>query len=320
MINENFNDIIKELTRSISINQMEMENLFLSAYYRGNRDKGQKLNSLSSDSQRLAYLISRAPATYAAVVQVLMRIQGRMDGYAPSTLLDIGSGPGTALWAALEVFPEIQAGILVERDRGFIALSQKIAKNLQGIDLKWVNSDFTAFSPQGKADLVIASYSLGELADAELAGALSSLWQATGQVLAILEPGTPVGFSRILKMRQFLIDQGAHLLAPCPHAQMCPLPTEDWCHFSARVERSSLHRKLKGGSLNYEDEKYCYLVFSKEKIERCQSRIVRHPLYGSGFVKFKVCAENGLEEKTITKNNKEDYKNCRKLKWGDDLK
>ncbi len=38
----------------------------------------------------------------------------------------------------------------------------------------------------------------------------------TGDVIAIIEPGTPAGFQRILVDRQTLIDQGAHIRPPAP--------------------------------------------------------------------------------------------------------
>ena len=38
-------------------------------------------------------------------------------------------------------------------------------------------------------------------------------------------------------------EAGANILAPCPHARPCPLAAPDWCHFSARVARSRLHRE-----------------------------------------------------------------------------
>lgn len=319
MLKNKLTETLERLTRSIPLSHLGKEREELSSFYRENRDKGKELNRLSSYHQRLVYLISRAPATYAAIAQVLMRIQRRWPQWEPSTLLDVGAGPGTALWAVLDLLPQIAKARLVERDEGFIALGKEIVNSIQNIDLEWIKSDFLTSQPFEPSDLVIASYSLGELSEKQLDGALEKLWEASKQVLVILEPGTPLGFSQILKMRQRLLSMGGHLLAPCPHAKGCPIEQPDWCHFSARVERSSLHRKIKGGTSNYEDEKYCYLAFTKEKTERCSSRVVRHPFFGSGFVKLKICSDSGLEEKTVTKKNKENYSVCRKIKWGDEL-
>lgn len=149
--------------------------------------------------------------------------------------------------------------------------------------------------------------------------ALERLWAVTGQFLVIIEPGTPFGFSQIREMRDFLIAQGAHLLLPCPHAGPCPMAGGNWCHFSARVERSSAHRKVKGASLNYEDEKFSYVVFSKQLLPRCEGRVIRRPVQGQGFVKLQVCSPSGLVEKTISKKNKEEFRYAKKIKWGDEF-
>ena len=41
-----------------------------------------------------------------------------------------------------------------------------------------------------------------------------------------------------------VIGEGAAILAPCPHAQACPLVEPDWCHFVQRLPRSRDHRLL----------------------------------------------------------------------------
>ena len=65
-----------------------------------------KVQTLSSDEQRAAYLAVRLPATYAAVVEAL-RWSSESCGDEIHSVLDMGSGPGTALWAASEVFPDL---------------------------------------------------------------------------------------------------------------------------------------------------------------------------------------------------------------------
>ena len=55
------------------------------------------------------------------------------------------------------------------------------------------------------ADLVVAAYVLAEQPE-RIAGAIAcDLWNVTGQVLVLVEPGTPQGFARIRAARAALI-------------------------------------------------------------------------------------------------------------------
>ena len=92
----------------------------------------------------------------------------------------------------------------------------------------------------------------------------------------------------------------------------------DWCHFSQRVERTSQHRQLKGGSLGYEDEKFSYLVVARQNVAAWGARIVRHPGKHSGHVQLALCTPEGrLEARTVTRSSKQAYKLARKTEWGD---
>ena len=113
-------------------------------------------------------------------------------------------------------------------------------------------------------DLVTASYLLNELPEAARPRLIERLWQATAGVLVIVEPGTPAGYSRILAARDALIRHGANVIAPCPHAQACPLVAPDWCHFAARVARSRRHRLAKAATVPWEDEKFSYVALARE--------------------------------------------------------
>ncbi len=165
------------------------------------------------------------------------------------------------------------------------------------------------------ADVAILSYVLNEVGEPEKI--IEKCWQAVS-TLIIIEPGTPKGFHIIRKIRQQLIDLKAHLIAPCPHSLACPIQGTDWCHFSARVERTRLHRLLKEGSLGHEDEKFSYLVASKIPGTPFSGRVVRHPLKQSGHVRLRLCTDQGkLEEKVITRSDKEAYRKARDVEWGD---
>ena len=124
-------------------------------------------------------------------------------------------------------------------------------------------------------------------------------------LVAIIEPGTMKGFETILALRDNLIAAGGHIIAPCPHERACPMASADkldadWCHFASRFERSSLHRRIKGAELGYEDEKYSYIAASKSPVQLALARIIRHPMRRAGFTQLQLCAEEGLADVTVT--------------------
>lgn len=90
----------------------------------------------------------------------------------------------------------------------------------------------------------------------------------------------------------------------------------DWCHFAARVERSAEHRRLKGGELGYEDEKFSYVVASRLPVDAAGSRIVRHPMRYSGYTKLQLCTPEDLREETVTRSQKERYRKVKRKEWG----
>ena len=259
---------IESLLSGHSLNNLAKEREKLTHFYRSNDCKNH-LNSLATDSQRLAYIASRLPATHAAVYQVLNELLRRTQGTEVLSLLDVGAGPGTALLAAAHACMPLTSATLLERDPGFIAIGKQLTQDLEEIEKTWICQDVNKEFNVPPHDLVIASYALNELLEKDRLTLVEKLWEFTGKFLIIIEPGSKAAYDSLMKLRQSLLLKGACLIAPCPHSNSCPLSKEDWCHFSARVERSSFHRKTKGGTLNYEDEKFSYLIFSKSQYEPC---------------------------------------------------
>ena len=125
------------------------------------------------------------------------------------------------------------------------------------------------------------------------------------------------GFGLIRVLRDDLVAFGGHLIAPCPHQNECPIPENDWCHFSRRFERSSLHRRIKSGALGHEDEKFSYVAAAKHPIQPVHTRVLRHPQRHSGHVHMQLCAGGGLQAVTVTRSDKENWRRARKTDWGD---
>lgn len=181
---------------------------------------------------------------------------------------------------------------------------------------EWVVANLHDKREFASADVVVLSYSIGELTDA--LGTVRRAWTAANRLLVIVEPGTPRNFEQVVRVRRELIEMGGHVVAPCPNEMECPMAkAKDWCHFAARLERTSEHRRMKGGALGYEDEKFSYLVFAKEPLSRTETRIVRHPMTHSGFIQLTLCENGELREQTVTRSQKDAFRAARRAKWGD---
>jgi ribosomal protein RSM22 (predicted rRNA methylase) len=279
---------------------------------------------IATEEQRAAYLAVRLPASYAAARRVIAELRQRAPQAEIASMLDLGAGPATALFAATEEFPQLQKATLLESDPAWIALGKRLAAEnaLPAVrEAQWIQVDLRSGFSCEPHDLVIISYALGELPQAAAEAVLRKAWSCARKVLAIVEPGTRRGFAAINAARSSLIAAKAAIVAPCPHPHACPMAAAgDWCHFSQRVERTSQHRQLKGGALGYEDEKFSYVIAGKTGImPMAGARIVRHPGKHSGHVQLVLCTPQGqIETRTVTRSAKDAYKPARRAEWGDE--
>lgn len=276
--------------------------------------QGRFHGSLSSPDARAAYLATRLPATFAANMQVFREVARVVPDLNPLTLLDLGAGPGTAMWAAKQVWPSLLKYRLIENNGEFLRLGERLANNAE--EIHWLENDISAMSQFPASDLVVLSYAIGELKNP--ASVIEKAWDAAQKALVIIEPGTPRNFAVVVELRHQLISWGAQPIAPCPHSLECPMAhVGDWCHFAVRLERTAEHRRLKGGALGYEDEKFSYLAFSKSPVPQTDARIVRHPIIHSGHIQLTLCTAEGLQSPTVRRSQKPAFRAARKASWGD---
>ena len=272
-----------------------------------------------------AYLAARMPATFAAVARVLGEAQARLPGFSPRTILDAGAGPGTASWAVVEAFDEITGLTLLDHNAGFLDIAGRLAASSASrvlADAEQLNGNLAA-PPLGSRhfDLVLTSYALTELADDAVVGAALGLWERCDGVLVIIEPGRTRDYQRLMATREALLGAGAQMVAPCPHANACPLPEGDWCHFSVRLPRSRAHKQAKGASLAYEDEKFSYLIVARPSLARNlpEARVIRQPEVKKFEVALPLCTGAGLDRRSVPKRDTAAFKVAKKLDWGDTI-
>jgi ribosomal protein RSM22 (predicted rRNA methylase) len=293
----------------------------LSRRYREERRDGKAY--VASDQDALAYLAVRLPATYAAVRASFAAVAEARPEFAPKSALDVGAGPGTALWAATECWPELADALLIEASPIFRIRGEQLAAEGHLPHITWRNADVAAddfdFDSEPR-DLVTMAYVLNEL-DPELRQpALQKLWHVTADTLVIVEPGTPAGWQRILAARRQLIETGAYVIAPCPHAFDCPLQPPDWCHFARRVARSRLHRQAKGADVPWEDEKFSYVAISRKPAAVAEARVIARPRKASGRATLKLCRPDGsASEQLFSRRDGALFKRASRADWGSSI-
>jgi ribosomal protein RSM22 (predicted rRNA methylase) len=276
---------------------------------------------LGSAADVTAYAAYRMPATWAAVRCALGQFEDLIPDFRPRSFLDIGGGTGTALWAAAEVFPSLTEAVVLDQVDEALQLGRRIAEGAGSAAVRaaaWRRGVVTDLRMPGRADLAAVSYVLSELSDTDRAAVIEQAATAA-EVVIVIEPGTPDGHRRILAARENLMAAGLTIVAPCPHQSTCPLADgTDWCHFSARINRTSLHRRLKGAELGHEDEKFSYVIASRAPHDQAPGRILRHPVKRKGLVTLQVCTpHDGVTQTLVSKRQGETYRRARDVQWGD---
>ncbi|MFH8698641.1 small ribosomal subunit Rsm22 family protein [Streptomyces chartreusis] len=266
-----------------------------------------------------AYAAYRMPATFEAVHSALEAFARTVPDWTPATHTDVGGGTGAATWAVSTTWPGERGVTVLDWAEPALAIGREIAAADPTLDkARWQRTRIDSTLTLDPTDLVTVSYVLNELTARDRATLLDTVASAARTVV-IVEPGTPDGYTRVIEARDRLIAAGFRIAAPCPHSAACPIvPGTDWCHFSARVSRSSLHRRIKGGSLAYEDEKFSYVAATRLPATPAPARVVRKPQIRKGQVLLDLCeTDPSLHRTTITKRHGDLYKAARDTEWGD---
>jgi len=168
---------------------------------------------------------------------------------------DLGSGPLTAVIALWLSRPHLRERALdftcVDRSPKAMQVGRELFNAVAGKDAPWrihtVKGAFTEHLRE-KADLVLAANAFNELdwsgrvarPQAEkLAAHLAGCATETGRIL-VIETGVRLTGRIIAELRGALLAGGFKPIAPCPHAEPCPMPATGqgapWCHFNLSVK------------------------------------------------------------------------------------
>ncbi len=290
----------------------------LSLRYRAERS-GDEPALVVGAAQALGYAALVMPATYAQLYGALAATAARVPAWQPQTLLDLGSGPGTALWAAAEQWPSLIALTAWEREPALLTLGQTLAGASASPAVRgarWQRMDATQLpgaAPQ--FDVVVLGHVLNELPVPAQRAVVAWAWQHTAGVLLIVEPGHRAGFAVVRAARDQLIG-AAHTLAPCAHDQPCPL-ADDWCHFPQRLARPDFQRQARGAPSMWEDAKFSYAALARFPVAApIWGRVIRESTSNKAYAETTVSTAAGVRRYRGLKRHRDTFRLVKDLAWG----
>ncbi|XP_068150472.1 ribosome assembly protein METTL17, mitochondrial [Drosophila tropicalis] len=294
--------------------------------------------------EAIVYAVGRGAQEYAVLRRILAELQQKDPSFQPRSFFDFGSGIGTGMWAASELWREsIFEYYNVDRSREMNDISELILRD--GHENKQValrNVFYRQFLPaiDTKYDLVILSHTLFELGDRnQREEVLLNLWRKCDGYMVIAEEGTRRGSELVNEARRFLlkVNKGkqkpdeeleGHTVAPCPHDLRCPrlsdLADRTPCNF--QISYTPL-RLTNNATPDRKISLYSYAILKKgpaptEDASRQWPRIVRPTLVRSKHAICRLCTEAGkLQEVIFTKakHGKHAYGCAKVSRWGDRL-
>ena len=167
-------------------------------------------------------------------------------------------------------------------------------------------------------DLVTIGYVLNELDAAAASRAVERAWAATVGALAVAAAGTPGGYRRILDGSRAAARPRRPCRSSLPARPALPARGGGTGAISpCACPRSSGHRAAKAAQAGFEDEKFAYVVVTREPVGRAPARILRHPQVRGGHVRLELCAADGLRSVVVSKRDRNAFREARKASWGD---
>ncbi|MDQ4037881.1 MAG: small ribosomal subunit Rsm22 family protein, partial [Actinomycetota bacterium] len=183
----------------------------LSDRYRADQPASQPI--LASPLDSAAYLTTRMPATYAAARQACDRLSAARPEFRPRSLLDLGGGTGACTWAVADAFPSLVSSHLVDSSESALAAAARMLTHSRlQVTHDTARLDRTGgWTATTGFDLAVCGFLLGELDTAAQDAVILEMARAA-PVVAIIEPGTPAGYRRMLRARAALLAAGRLLL------------------------------------------------------------------------------------------------------------
>lgn len=314
-------DAIKHALATMPTERWKQAAQAVSARYRAPRDGG-VAPCVTNAAHACGYAALIMPATYAQLRGAMASTAAGIPAWRPTTLLDMGSGPGTALWAATAQWSTLHMLTAWEREQAFITLGRTLAQGSTTAAVRaahWERVDLRhrPVEEESGYDLVVLGHVLNELDPAARQTIIAAAWRLTNGVLLIVEPGTPAAFDVVRAAREQVIAAGGWTIAPCAHDHPCPL-AHDWCHFPQRLVRPDFQRRARGAPSPWEESKFSYAALARFAPQRrIWGRVIREPVNNKAYAEITISAQEGIVQHRVLKRHRDAFRQVRAVMWGD---
>ncbi len=248
-------------------------------------------------------------------------------------VLDLGSGPGTALLGVLAFFaqrserPSLEC-VAVDRVMENLRVAEELFTAYRAnkglvATIKTVRADVEGAErlAEGPFDLIIFSNVLNELYAFDenrierrisvVQRVIDGLLAATGSCI-IIEPALRDTSRELLQVRDGLLAKGLAIYTPCLRGDNCPalVNPRDWCHEEVPWNPPALIKEIdKLTGLRKDSFKFSYVVLRKDDrsfkdlFGHNAFRVVSEPLVTKGKIEFYICGTLG--RKLVTRLDKD---------------
>ncbi len=312
--------ITQRLAQQAATAWMERARAIHSRYMEQAQNKQQ--THLHDELDALAYLGLRASATYAQIFGTVAAVAEIMLTWQPQTLLDIGCGPGTGVWALATLLPSLNAATCIDQNAHLLTLGQKILSDAQlPIAVTWQQGDINQWIERDETqyDVVLIANVLNELNVAQREKLLETAFKRCRQLLIVVEPGTPIG-SAIVQAAAQLAPTGT-LIAPYVDNNFVE---EYFLHFPQRFTRPEFARRIRQDmresplmASDWEEAKYSYVAIGKIAPEELPwGRCIGPIRLMNGYLEVPILIKEQVVLLKVMKRHKQQYAFAKKLRWG----